>query len=121
MAEFMGDFVVLLAMIVLGAGLWLLDVAKRDSRGTSAKLSAWVLILAGIGGGVCASSYMWAFRSAGDFDRAYPPALLQVHDMEMMKKMMSNMMPNGAPPAAPGAPDDHSAHHPALPPASGSK
>lgn len=122
MAEFMGDFVVLLAMVLLAAGLWHLDLAKRDSRGTPAKLSAWVLILAGIGGGVCASSYMWVFKSAGDFDRAYPPALLQVHDMEMMKKMMGNMMPNGGtpPPAPTDATDDHAAHHPGTPPASGS-
>jgi hypothetical protein len=86
MAEFMGDFVVLLAMGVLASGLWLLDVTKRDSRGLSAKLGAWVLILAGFGAGVCASSYMWTFRSAGDFDRAYPPMLLQ-HDMKMMGAM----------------------------------
>ena len=123
MAEFMRDFVVISAMVLLASGLWVLDLVKRDSRGLSAKLSAWVVILAGIGAGVCASSYMWVFRSAGDFDRAYPPALLQVHDMAMMKKMMETMMSNGttSPPAAPAAPDDHSAHHPAPPPSSGSK
>lgn len=105
MAEFMGDFVVLLAMVVLASGLWLFDVAKRDSRGTSAKLGAWVLILSGIGTGICASSYMWVFKSAGDFDRAYPPMMLQ-HDMKMMGGMMNSGM---APPA------------PQTPPANGAK
>lgn len=115
MAEFMGDLVVLLAMVVLAAGLWHWDAAKREPRGYPAKVGAWVLILAGIGTGLCASAYMWRFRSAGDFDRAYPPALLQAHDMAMMKKMMDNMdmMPNGgSPTAAPSsATVDHAAHH----------
>lgn len=112
MAEFMGDFVVLSAMVVLAAGLWFLDAAKRESRGLPAKLGAWVLILAGIATGVCASSYMFAFRSAGDFDRAYPPALLQVHDMEMMKKMMGMMQSGGNPTMAPSsATAEHAVHH----------
>ena len=115
MAEFMGDFVVLLAMVVLAGGLWHWDMAKRDARGYPAKVAAWVLILAGFGTGLCASTYMLKFKSAGDFDRAYPPALLQVHDMDMMRKMMGGMgqMQNGniPTPAPSSATGDHAAHH----------
>ena len=112
MAEFMGDFVVLTALAMLSWGFWKLDVVKRESRGTPAKVAAWVLIVAGVGTALCASYYMFQFRSAGDFDRAYPPALVQVHDMDMMKKMMGDMMhKDGAPGAATASPDEHAGHH----------
>ncbi len=116
MAEFLGDFVVLLALVGVGSGLWHLDLVKRESRGTPAKLGAWILILAGAGTAICAASYMLRYRAAGDFDHAYPAAMMQMHDMDMMKKMMGGAGPidgmEGAPTSAPASATEHAAHHP---------
>lgn len=130
MAEFLGDLVILLAMVTVAAGFIFMDRARSSNLGSFAKVGALILIFGGIGTGICASYYMFHFRAAGDFDRAYPPALLQPMGMGMMGKGMGmRMMSNGGmmgsekdaegpankpqmQPDAQVSPEEHKAHHP---------
>lgn len=70
MAMFLGHIAFILQMFALASGLILIRFSKENQRLGS--LAGWILVIAGILGGICTLYYMLHYSSLGDFSHAYP-------------------------------------------------
>lgn len=69
MLMFVAEIAFLLELIVIAAGLVLLNKAKKESAG-SLKLASWILILGGVGTVICTWYYSFKYGAQGAFDTA---------------------------------------------------
>ncbi len=89
MTQFLGDIAGILEIFAIAAGLVLLHAASKEPAAKFMKAAGLVLVVGGIGVGLCTTWYWFKYHAAGDFDRAVP------HHMQMSPGAMAgaHMMP----------------------------
>lgn len=100
MAEFMGDIAFILEVALLCAGLLVWDYGKRQGAGL-VKISAAIMVAAGLGAGICTTYYWFSYMNAGAFATAYPVPM-QSSGTQMGPGMMNRMMHGGQMPMGSG-------------------
>lgn len=91
MAQFLGDIAGILEIITVAAGLMILHRGRTDGAGL-VKLAGVVLIVGGLGSGLCTGYYWVKYQQSGAFETAYPQHGM---DMDKMMKHMHQMMGDG--------------------------
>jgi hypothetical protein len=108
MAQFLGDIAFAAWAALLAGGLIAWHIGTRDAAGPI-KSAAVIMIVAGLGGGVCTTYYWFSYHSAGAFESAYPASMSMqgMSSRPMMQRMMQNRMPADSmrPQAKPGQMD----------------
>lgn len=72
MAQFLGDIAFLLAAAATAAGFVLLHRASAVASGGLIRLAAYILVIGGIGTGLCTGYFWLQYYTQGDFHAAYP-------------------------------------------------
>lgn len=70
MAQFLADIAGMLEIFAVAAGLVLLHKASKEPPAKFLKAAGLVLVIGGIGVGLCTSWYWFKYQAAGEFDSA---------------------------------------------------
>ena len=68
MAQFLGDIAGMMEIFAVAAGLVLLHRASKDESAKLLKAAGVVLVIGGVGVGLCTTWYWLQYHSAGAFD-----------------------------------------------------
>jgi hypothetical protein len=108
MAAFLGEIAFLLGVVVAAAGLVVFGRAGAQPSGVLfGRLAGALLFVAGAASAICTGMLYSKFYKAGEFDHAYPPAMMReasnpMDRMEMMRqRRMQRLQERGMQP--PGA------------------
>ncbi len=69
MAQFMGDLVLILELVIVAAGLYILAIAKKDGS-KLIKSSALLLIIGGVFMATCSTYFYMKYYFQGEFESA---------------------------------------------------
>jgi hypothetical protein len=67
MDQFLGDIAGMMEIFAIGAGLVLLHLASKEPPAKLLKAAGLVLLLGGLGVGICTSYYWFQYQGAGHF------------------------------------------------------
>lgn len=70
MTQFLGGIAGMLEIFAIAAGFILLHLAAKAPPAKLLKVAAIILIVGGIGSGLCTGYYWFKYQRAGHFDRA---------------------------------------------------
>ena len=77
MAQFTADIAGMLEIFAIAGGLVLLHVARKDEGGARLlSLAGWLLIVGGVGSGLCTIAYWVMYQNAGMFDAHHMSSIL---------------------------------------------
>lgn len=114
MAQFLADIAGLLAVFAIAGGLVVLHRARAEAPAALYRAAGLVLIVGGLGVGLCTTYYWLQYRSHGEFATAYMP---MPANMMMPDSMSPGMMGQGMMGRRPMGMDADTLHHPAMQPA----